>query len=225
MSIHASPKVNSKYSDLVKSVNDVLLLHKGMISKFEMNNFLSYGCSDRWILVVSKTKMLNHLVLAFHEDLSSYQVPFSLFNCEALKSLRFDWCKLRLSSQYDGFSSLTELEMCYLTLTDETLKTFIAKIPRLKALKVIHCQSLKDIVIHAPNLEVVKIEGINESVNFQNTPNLRDMKVWLCKRTCRLDTVLGGLHELQVVNLRYPSMEAFPGRLHHHLSPSKVCGP
>ncbi|KAF5199521.1 F-box/FBD/LRR-repeat protein [Thalictrum thalictroides] len=43
-------------ANLVNFVNKVLLLHKGIVSKFELDNFLEFGCSDvdHWVLVLSR---------------------------------------------------------------------------------------------------------------------------------------------------------------------------
>ncbi|KAF5206804.1 F-box/FBD/LRR-repeat protein [Thalictrum thalictroides] len=229
---HGSIEEVQYKEDLVKVVNNVLLLHNNaVISKFVLNEFLEKGCSDvdPWIVVLSRSKMLYHLVLAFKEC-SSYKLPACLFSCENLRTLKLKECILRLPSQYKGFSHLTDLELNLVNIASETFQTLVAKIPLLKQLKVLECPSLTHINVHAPNLNVVVIIGLYTSINFQNTPNLTNINLWLAEVTCWVDQGHGRLHELQAVDVNFPNTESFPiedvpvvwNTTYHHLKCARL---
>ncbi|KAF5198661.1 F-box/RNI-like superfamily protein [Thalictrum thalictroides] len=61
-------------SDKIKVVTDVLLLHTGIISKFELNYLLdnnSYAI-NRWIVYLARRTSLYHLVIAFNVNRPSF---------------------------------------------------------------------------------------------------------------------------------------------------------
>ncbi|KAF9609405.1 hypothetical protein IFM89_015746 [Coptis chinensis] len=100
------PAEAQKDSDQVKFVTNALLLHNGIISKFEVNNFLMHGCSDvdRWILVLSREN-LNHLVLVFNQ-----QNPYQFLKMEtAPERLNFNFDHLTALELVVNFEDFKEI--------------------------------------------------------------------------------------------------------------------
>ncbi|KAF5184294.1 F-box/FBD/LRR-repeat protein [Thalictrum thalictroides] len=203
-------------ADLVNYVTNILLLHNGMISKFEVNNFLESGCSDvdRWILVLSRT-MLKDLVLVFHEP-NSYLVPACLFVCENLSKLMLKGCKLRLPSQYEGFSHLTHIDLQDVDATVVTIEKLVEMSPLLLSLKVWSCCYLDQcLTVHAPNLIHCTINGRGKHIRFRNAPKLESayINIWKVKEhffhraTCKLDEVLHGVDRIRVIDIYHPFMD------------------
>ncbi|KAL5704980.1 hypothetical protein ACHQM5_023335 [Ranunculus cassubicifolius] len=198
-------------SHLVNIVNNVLFLHNGVVSKFELNNFLQQGSSDvdRWILVLSR-KNLMHLTLKFSWG-DAYQVPASLFSCQSLRTLILEGCKLSSQIQFKGLTNLTRLELFDVNLTDEMFKNLLGNTPSLRYLKVIECKPLAQYNINVLNLSELVVRGLCHSFHISNTQKLGFLGIRLRDpndgSACKLDKVLEGLNTLRHIIMWHPILE------------------
>ncbi|PIA52464.1 hypothetical protein AQUCO_01000382v1 [Aquilegia coerulea] len=203
-------------TNLVTFVDKTLLLHNDIISNFILNNFLESGCADvdQWILSLSR-KMLNHLALLFKSTTNTYQIPSCLFSCQTLKNLELEGCKIILPSQYQGFSNLTDLRLEDVILTNQTFESLLVKIPHLYRLSIIHCKSLTDLIIDAPNLDwVVLVGDLIQSTTFRNAPKVTRTLIYLPMLPIgsKFDEAFGGLNStLQCIGIILdPFLELLP---------------
>ncbi|PIA52460.1 hypothetical protein AQUCO_01000380v1 [Aquilegia coerulea] len=194
-------------------VNKLLLLHEGIVSKFELDDFLKTSSDvNHWILVLSR-KTVNDLKLNFQPN-DNYQVPSCLFCCQSLRKLELGGCLLKLPSDYRGFCGLTQLILSYVTLTNETFHSLLLKIPLLQTLLINYCKSLTHFNIHALNLKEFTVEGDCESFNFQNAPNVKVAKIKVSLPgfpvRFKLDDDLQGLDRVESLTLFNPFVEFLP---------------
>ncbi|PIA52467.1 hypothetical protein AQUCO_01000384v1 [Aquilegia coerulea] len=218
-SFQSSNKRARTEADRINYVTNILLLHNGMVSKFEVKDFLESGCVDvdRWILVLSR-KMVKELVLGFDKQLGcfflrQYRVPACLFDCEDLNKLVLEGCELRLPSHYEGFRYLTHLDLHYVDVTKETIEGLVEKSPLLLYLKIWSSRyiSIDGLNICAPNLIDCSIIGVFEGIGFHNVPKLEHVFLNILDvidcTTCKLDEVLFGLGRIHSLNIFYPFMD------------------
>ncbi|KAF9594044.1 hypothetical protein IFM89_026976 [Coptis chinensis] len=218
----AAASINSKKgiiedTELVTIVNNVLLLHEGMVSNFTIYKYLEGGCSDvdKWIAFVSLKNTLTHLVLVLKRS-DSYLVPTCLCTCQNLHELKLGGCELRLSSQFNGFSRLNFLKLTGVNITSGTIESLVMKSPLFLCLKIWKCKSLTSLNINSPNLRKFVIKGACESLKFQNTPKLvyAGIRIWppglFPSTSFRLEEALGRLDEIQQIFIDYPFTELSP---------------
>ncbi|PIA52457.1 hypothetical protein AQUCO_01000378v1 [Aquilegia coerulea] len=199
-------------TSLVNFVNNVITRHKCIICSFYLEDYLDSGCSeiDQWMLFLSSIKMLQHLVLQF-DKAKPYQVPDSVFSCQALNGLILRGCILQLPSQFNGFSRLYTLKLYHVNLTREAIETLISKSPFLRHLKVWKCSFSSQLSIHAPKLKTCCVRGPCKLVDFRYTPKLDDVTVgrWSVgiHYPCKLNKVLRGIVKVKKLKIEYPYME------------------
>ncbi|KAM0011565.1 putative F-box domain-containing protein [Helianthus debilis subsp. tardiflorus] len=136
----------------IRVINQVLLIHKGSISKFylyipilDLDNFLEV---DQWLLFLS-TKGLEDLTLA--NSSQPYQLPFCVFSCFQLRKLELTRCIFKPPLKFEGFLFLESLVLINIDFRTQVGGTEI-NLPQLKKLTMRSCINAFNFQIKATQL-------------------------------------------------------------------------
>ncbi|KAJ0961860.1 hypothetical protein J5N97_029688 [Dioscorea zingiberensis] len=165
---------------LSEIVNQVLLLHSGPIEKFMFDEYAfsgSFATVDRWLVFLSRNG-LKELILKFSPN-RLYQLPTSLFNCQALTFLELQDCEFFLPCVSKGFDRLITLVLKDVTITDEYFESLISSCPLLKRLVFSDFYGCTHLKVNAPNLKELFVTGFFEDICLENTPSLVTLSVGL----------------------------------------------
>ncbi|WJX95178.1 hypothetical protein P8452_76524 [Trifolium repens] len=166
-------------------VDHVLLLHSGLINKFEISddNHIPVNSSfptyiDRWILHLIR-RSIKELVLdlAFMDE--RYKIPWCLFSYQSLDCLQLFSCWLKPPTTFEGFRNLTSLELDQVIITQVCLEKLISGCPLLESLMLIDIDNIIQLNIHAPNLKDCDILVEFEDINFDNTVKIVTVSIGL----------------------------------------------
>ncbi|KAF9612879.1 hypothetical protein IFM89_004295 [Coptis chinensis] len=214
--------------NLADSVNHVLSLHYGRLNKFGMSGYLVSSCNDvdRWILLLCR-KSVKMIILDFPQG-DRYKVPSSLFSCQKLELLKLHCSILNLPSHAKCFENLVDLDLCQVTLTNETIARLMVNCP-LQKLILTYCDGFTRLNICAPNLIIFVLCSPCGSIYFDNTPQLRSANIEMLplvseaslpdQITNRLDVRLTGLINVQELYICKNFMEILAA----HVIPERLC--
>ncbi|AES59262.2 putative F-box domain, FBD domain, leucine-rich repeat domain, L domain-containing protein [Medicago truncatula] len=166
-------------------VDHVLLVHSGPINMFKFSNVDDLMGEDslvtnidRWILHLIG-RSIKELVLEVWID-DYYKLPWCLFSCQSLHSLKLNGCLLKPPTMFEGFRNLKSLDLCLVNIVQDAFENFISRCPLLEKLRLREFYGLTQINIHAPNLKFFEIVGEFEVVTFGNTFQLTTIVIYSC---------------------------------------------
>lgn len=159
-------------SKIVSIIDRVLVLHFGVIHKFELSHreFEAVSDIDRWILHLSR-RSIENIVLEIWQS-EAYKVPSCLFYCQSLTNLELYNCSLKPPSIFEGFRKLERLDLQNVTLERDFLENLISSCPNLEILYLVAIKGLSRMNVNAPKLRHFDFVGVLEDISFENTFNL-----------------------------------------------------
>ncbi|XP_028958248.2 F-box/FBD/LRR-repeat protein At1g13570-like isoform X1 [Malus domestica] len=211
-------------------VDHVLLGHIGPIYRFAITHFRPQVGRDidRWILHLSRNS-IKELGLNISCGGHRYKMPSCFFSCQDLIHLVLYNCLLQPPSTFRGFRRVKNCGLFNVALDQDVFENLIVCCPLLERLKLTHCDGLTQFKIDAPNLKVLKFEGVLEDVSFVNTLKLANVRVCLtanvandqrqtagsCSNLLKFFVHLPRIQCLHVTNyfLKYLAVGVLPGRL------------
>ncbi|KAH7659295.1 RNI-like protein [Dioscorea alata] len=161
-------------------VDQVLFLHSGPIEKFAFDGYTyddSFTRVDRWLVYLSRNG-LKELILNFCPT-RLYQLPTTLFNCQALTFLELQDCEFILPCVSKGFINLATLVLKDITISDEYFESLISNCPLLRKLVFSDFYGCSHLKVNAPNLKELFVNGFFEDIDLENTPLLATLSVGL----------------------------------------------
>ncbi|AES59065.1 F-box/RNI/FBD-like domain protein [Medicago truncatula] len=169
VSTETSLKPSVIESKFLRIIDHVLLLHSGLINKFEVSdpnrdiiiNVYSTTDIDRWIL-----HLTGRHIKEFVLDIS-------------LQHLNLNYCWLKPPTIFEGFRNLKSLYLNRVTMTQDAFNNMMSGCPLLERLTLTKIDGLTHINIHAPSLKFFEIEDEFESINFDNTFQLATIFVYM----------------------------------------------
>ncbi|XP_021718694.1 F-box/FBD/LRR-repeat protein At1g13570-like [Chenopodium quinoa] len=166
-------------SKLINIIDQVLVLHTGIIQKFKLSHkdLQAVADIDRWILYVSRSP-IEDFVLEIWKG-QRYKMPSSLYSCEHLLHLELFNCLLNPPPVFKGFPNLRSLDLQHITMTEDAFKNLIAWCPSLERLTLMNFEGFFNLKINAPNLQFFDIGGNFEDVTFENTNMLSIISIGL----------------------------------------------
>ncbi|KAJ4833843.1 hypothetical protein Tsubulata_015571 [Turnera subulata] len=187
LDIHFSGSCDHHYGDddddckycFTKFVNSALFLHHGPINRFVVRaqTITSRKKLRKWITHLSMKHVEDfQLVLGVtHKD---HELPPRFYTFHHLTRLELrNLVMPNLPPDFDGFKSLTTMDLNSVEIASRSLERLIFLCPQLKTLKLIYV-SLDYLCINAPKLESFEFIGSFKSAWFESTPSL----VMLCVR-------------------------------------------
>ncbi|KAJ0986987.1 hypothetical protein J5N97_005343 [Dioscorea zingiberensis] len=204
---------------LVKSIDQVLLLHGGQIHKFTLDTYLKNPLSDidRWILFLSRNG-IKELTLDIRRC-RFYKLPSCLFSCKEITRLELHYCTIKLPERFTGFSNLTVLNLQDVNIPLESLPLLISSSSYLEELvlkEVYDCHCLR---ICSQKLVHFSVDICCKELYLESAPILEtaSIKIWhpccmdapIYGAECKLIKLLGRLPSLVRLELIYPTLEAF----------------
>ncbi|XP_057485305.1 F-box/FBD/LRR-repeat protein At1g13570-like [Actinidia eriantha] len=166
-------------NELIMTIYEVLLLHRGPILKFTLSLSQLENCSeiDRLIVFVSNNGIQDLTLHIWTGGL--YILPSSLYSCLQLKRLNLRSCRFDFKPLpgFKGFSVLHCLELCRVCVTNDVLSSLISSCPLLEQLMLEEFINLNCLEIVAPNLRLLRCKGLFDSVCFKNTPRLAEVSI------------------------------------------------
>ncbi|KAJ4813318.1 F-box family protein [Rhynchospora pubera] len=167
-------------SELIRSVDSVLLLHQGSILKFELVS-RQLACDEainRWLLALSKNglKDLRLIFYIFKDCL----VPSSLFSCHKLERLEISGCTINAPECFHGLELLRHLTLGTYILEGVTIEKFVSSCPLLESLTLFGVKHDR-LIIRAPNLkQLILLESFNDLM--LETPKLSSATIFAFPR-------------------------------------------
>ncbi|XP_020527248.1 F-box/FBD/LRR-repeat protein At1g13570-like [Amborella trichopoda] len=167
-----------------------LSLHNGPILDFQLYTRAGQCDLDQWIPLLTR-KGLQKLKLNFHRELKkgvngiilmSYRMHTSLFSCSSLVSLDLTFCSLNPSCDYKGLPSLKNLTLAVVRLNDSILESLVSGSGRLEKLRLLGCDGLSHLKIHASNLLFLDVECKFNAINLSKSSNLKQIILFQCER-------------------------------------------
>ncbi|KAJ4960850.1 hypothetical protein NE237_020760 [Protea cynaroides] len=162
---------------LMKFIDDVLSLHRGPISKFELSRHLCIPNTqyiDKWILCLSRNG-IKELILCPQPQLKHYELPSCLYSCELLTHLELSFCTLKRPPLFASFNFLKSLLLYKVEFVGFTFENLISRCPILERLKIEGFTGCTDLIIYAPKLKSLVVNGfckVTQNISFNNTPLL-----------------------------------------------------
>ncbi|KAK4364829.1 hypothetical protein RND71_016187 [Anisodus tanguticus] len=162
-----------------KVIYQVLLLHKGPILKFTLQDPDLTGCPDidHWILFLSKKNVQKFTLLIGSGD--EHHLPSHLYTFQQLRHLELNRCFFHPPPGFKGFENLINLDLWNVIFDPAIFKNLISKCPLLERLRLNWCTNFDILEIDAANLKCLDFFGTSKSICFQNAPMLRNVTVWL----------------------------------------------
>lgn len=163
--------------DLVKIIDQVLLLHTGPILTFILHHteFFPGSNIDPWILHLSRAS-LKRIVLTICAG-QKYKIPTSLFHCRDLVLLKLYGCSVKIPASFQGFKSLTTLYLHCVELSPSGLEALVSGCPLLKRLALKSVEGITQVDLKAHDLESLDIRGAFVDVAFGVTNSLKSVTV------------------------------------------------
>ncbi|KAF8407749.1 hypothetical protein HHK36_006884 [Tetracentron sinense] len=190
---------------LVNSIDRVLLLHNGLVHKFDLSTrFLNDSFIDSWILFLSRNG-IKELTLKYRGE-KHYRVPYSFFSCQAITCLKLLCCILEPPFVFKGFSHLKSLNLHSVILSDDVFETIISNCIALERLRVIELYGCTHFKIRGLNLQHLYFQGELTHICFIDAPRLSFVSIFLQNSllehvgrgdSCNLVQVLGPLTGLE----------------------------
>ncbi|KAJ0986959.1 hypothetical protein J5N97_005315 [Dioscorea zingiberensis] len=197
---------------MVKSIDQVLLLHGGQIHKFTLATDLnSLSDVDRWILFLSRNG-IKELTLDIRNS-RFYKLPSCLFSCKEITLLELHHCTIRLPERFTGFSNLTVLNLRAVKIPSENLQLLISSSPSLEELVLEEIDGIIQLRICSQKLVYFSIGAWCEELYLESAPILASASILVwdpdgeVTLKCNLIKVLGRLPSLVRLELIYPTLE------------------
>ncbi|CAI0397063.1 unnamed protein product [Linum tenue] len=151
---------------LILNIYKSLLVHEGPIAKFvlavpgmtpcnEIDHIVLHLCSrgvQELTLVFSREAIVNLY----------YKLPSSLFSSTAalhLNRLKLGCCLFSEPPWFVGFSKVTDLELCRVSLQADFFENFLPKCPLLQYLVMDNCSGIEKLELDAPRLKMFSFAG------------------------------------------------------------------
>ncbi|KAF7026351.1 hypothetical protein CFC21_038463 [Triticum aestivum] len=161
---------NFTRTKFVTLVDMVLLLHKGTIEEFDISGNKTYHDEfGRWMLMLSR-RSPRSVIIKLNSG-PRYRIPSYLFSIGSLESLDLQNCIISLPRVFQGFKSLTDLNLENFSSTDMDIQTLISSCPVLTDLILTSVEGICCLNIQAPKLEFLNVEGEFEDIKL-DAPNL-----------------------------------------------------
>lgn len=193
--------------NLVKFVNQFLLLHDGPITKFTLSTAYlpNSPVVDQWLLYVSR-KDLKELNLELAER-EWFKAPSYVFSFKKLVCLELVRCVLDPPLNFKGFLCLKHLNLQQVIVTPDSLENLISGCLLLESLTLSYFSS-SDLTIRGPNLKYLVLEGVFKDICVENSPMLISISIAMYmtddiaehfaqSSSCKFNKILGGLPSLQ----------------------------
>ncbi|KAL7260860.1 hypothetical protein ACSBR1_006513 [Camellia fascicularis] len=215
-------------TELMMTIFQVLLLHRGPIPKFILNISRLESCPemDQLILFLSNNGIQEFTLLI--EKGEPYILLSSLFSCEQLRYLSLRSCVFKSPPEFKGFSRLLKLVLYRVFVASDTLSSLISSCPLLEKLSLKRSFSSDCLEINAPNLRFLVCEIYGNSTSLKNTARLERVSICFMgifnvegimqAETSKLVTLFGSLPVVEFLLLdyhaiRYMSAGGVPKRL------------
>ncbi|KAI8021859.1 F-box/FBD/LRR-repeat protein [Camellia lanceoleosa] len=206
-------------TELMMTIYQVLLLHRGPIPKFILNLSRLESCPemDQLILFLSNNGIQEFTLLI--EKGEPYKLPSSFFSCEQLRYLSLRSCVFKSPPEFKGFSRLLKLVLHRVFVASDTLSSLISSCPLLEELSLKRSFISDCLEINAPNLRfLVCCEIYGSSICLKNTARLA--RVSICyfmgifnvegitqAETSKLVTLFGSLPVIEFLLLEYHTIQ------------------
>ncbi|XP_071694168.1 F-box/FBD/LRR-repeat protein At1g13570-like [Rutidosis leptorrhynchoides] len=132
-------QVAADEKSLFNAVYQVLLQHQGPIVEFSLSMVESDTCVevDHIIHCLSRMNTVKKLCLGY-----LCRIPLDVFSLHQLTDLHLDECHVQPQLTFDGFSSITTLEIDHIEIFKSTLVHLLSKCPLLKTLSLLQAHDL-----------------------------------------------------------------------------------
>ncbi|GMP58370.1 hypothetical protein CsSME_00022062 [Camellia sinensis var. sinensis] len=215
-------------TELMMTIYQVLLLHRGPIPKFILNLSRLESCPemDQLILFLSNNGIQEFTLLI--EKGEPYKLPSSLFSCEQLRYLSLRSCVFKSPPEFKGFSRLLKLALYRVFVASDTLSSLISSCPLLEKLSLKRSFSSDCLEINTPNLRFLACEIYGSSISLKNTTRLARVSICFMgifnaegitqAETSKLVMLFGSLPVVEFLlldyhTIRYMSAGGVPKRL------------
>ncbi|KAL7258463.1 hypothetical protein ACSBR1_004568 [Camellia fascicularis] len=164
-------------TEVMMTIYQVLLLHRGPIPKFILNlsRLESWPEIDQLILFLSNNGIQEFTLLIQKGD--PYKLPSSLFSCEQLGYLSLCSCVFKSPPEFKGFSRLLKLVLYKVVVASDTLSSLISSCPLLEKLSLKRSFSSDCLEVNAPNLRFLVYEIYGSSICLKNTARLARVSI------------------------------------------------
>ncbi|WOL12089.1 F-box/FBD/LRR-repeat protein [Canna indica] len=160
---------------LVKIIDQVLLLHRGPIHKFELSvDMESSSDVDRWILFLSRND-IREIIIEFWTG-EMYKLPSCLFSCEGITHIQLQRC-IFVPPPFTGFPNLRSLCLSWVDISEDGLEAFVTICPHLEKLDLTHVSGCSGIRVRSASLLEFLYCGSYMHLSFENTPILASLSV------------------------------------------------
>ncbi|KAF7124413.1 hypothetical protein RHSIM_Rhsim12G0067900 [Rhododendron simsii] len=166
-------------AELLMVIYQVMLLHRGPLTKFTLSLSELESCSqiDQLILFVSNNDIQDFALHIWQREL--YKLPSSLYSCLQLRHLNLSSCIMKPPPGFEGFTRLISLDLCDVVIDDDVLSSLISNCPLLEDLRLQSSTSLHSLEVVGPNLKKVHCDGHFRSICFTNTARLANVDIYL----------------------------------------------
>lgn len=159
------------------TIYHVLLLHRGPILKFTLSISRLESCFEiDTFLATALRNGVQEITLQIWEG-EPHKLPSSLFSCQQLTRLILRSCVFTPPTNFKGFRTVVSLELREVVITLDTFQNLVSGCPLLEQLTFETSTSFGFIEIEAPNLKVLNLLGIFESVCVKNAPYLANVSI------------------------------------------------
>ncbi|CAI9262097.1 unnamed protein product [Lactuca saligna] len=143
------------YNEYISTINQVLNLHKGPISKFVIYIppmfFDSFEEIDEWMMFLSRNNVTK---LALYNSNRRYELPSHVFSCLGLRMLILENCFFNPPLQFEGFHNLEDVFLQHIDF-GKNLSGNQMNLPQLKNLNFLECTN-----VHNFNIKATKMKNL-----------------------------------------------------------------
>ncbi|CAL1365940.1 unnamed protein product [Linum trigynum] len=194
---------------LILNIYKSLLVHDGPIAKFVLAVPVLTPCNEIDHIVLHLcSRGVQELTLVFSREAITnlyYKLPSSLFSSTAalhLNRLKLGCCLFAVPPWFVGFSKLTDLELCRVSLQSDFFENFLPKCPLLQGyqLQEFCFKSAPLLVVLILDLDVV--QKVNQLVaSLASLPALKN----LCLLSDPINVAAKGGHDVMMFPSRLPT--------------------
>ncbi|KAL9225811.1 hypothetical protein vseg_001693 [Gypsophila vaccaria] len=153
-------------------VSKILFHHAGHLLKFHLYipALNSWPDVNQWICYLSRTAVSD--ISIQNQFRTPLKLSSRIFSCANLEKLKLHYVIINPPRNFGGFRKMTCLELDKTSLTEKAFKSLIQSCPHLQKLRLTNFIGMEHIIVDAPCISRLIVDGTFISLDIKNAANL-----------------------------------------------------
>ncbi|KAK9705336.1 hypothetical protein RND81_07G049200 [Saponaria officinalis] len=159
-------------NEFSRIVSKILFHHDGHLLSFHLYipSLKSWPDVNQWICYLSRTDVAD--ISIQNQFKAPLKLSSRIFSCDNLEKLKLHYLIINPPYNFGGFRKLTCLELDKTSITEKAFKFLIRSCPLLQKLRLTNFIGMEHIIIDAPYMSRLIVDGTFISLDVRNAANL-----------------------------------------------------